>query len=718
MTTKINKDEKSNEDSFKSFINQIKDINLTDINQDKINQIKLFLSQIFKYTIKINIINFPSFYEYFQSVFIFILKLLNKKNKDITLYVLEEISFLLSNLKSQEILNYIYSNKHFINTIGTRMNILDILISVSYQDNDRKEELLISQVNLMKSIILKLDSETIIEFYDSNINQFPILQKSLFLYDYPEQMIRATIKNILLLITKIKNKQLVCYLTSFPVALYYPIIIYKLKDFILQLNKIKLDKNTNIYEYLEENHGELFDTILYLNDILLCNINNISFVLINCLLNEIIFPLLNIIRTKNNGKISMANAIYILCLFIFYFKNAFIIDIICFFLFQENIPLNLFEILTKYDYKDNNIHFIEDLNYLIKNINDADINDIRWKRNADFIKKDIGLDLYTGVIEKDNNYHYFKDCLINIKNEKKEEVKNDIFRRIREMLFSQDDSIIIFVSLLLYNVIYYYFNYFKNDNNNSDYKIDCDKNDNSESIGKNKIRNSEISKNNLKQISKKSINIIASLKNDFELNIFNDKAIFNPFLLSFFNISDINNNENSTLFCSLLKSLKSKKLFRISTNEIILNIIKFLIQIHLTKKGFTITEIDILKSNIIDILKDKISNINLLIKNEKCENLSYYNTLESYNYYKSEIFDTKIKDLMKLYYILVPIYHLDKNENIPFSLKENKTSNHKFRNHMINIFLLLDILEVIKIKNNNNNKKLNDKKNILAPFEV
>ena len=160
-----------------------------------------------------------------------------------------------------------------------------------------------------------------------------------------------------------------------------------------------------------------------------------------------------------------------------------------------------------------------------------------------------------------------------------------------------------------------------------------------------------------------------------ELNIFNDKTIYNPFLLPFFNIIDINNNENPNLFLSLLKSLKSKKLFRIITNEIILNLIKFLIQIYFLKKNYNITEMEILISNIIDILKEEFSNINLLIKNEKCGNFCYYNAIESYSYYKSELFETKIKDLMKLYYILVPYFYLDKNEKIPFSFKEDKTAN-------------------------------------------
>ncbi len=410
----------------------------------------------------------------------------------------------------------------------------------------------------MKSIVLKIKLKTINYFYDSDINQFPILNKSIFLYDYSEYIVRAAIKNILLLITKIKNKKLICYLTSFPVALYYPIIIYKFKDSISQLNSITLSNKITIYENLEEKHSELFDTILYLNDILLCNIKNINFVLINCLLNEIIFPLFNIVLSKKEEKISLTNTIYILSLLIFYIKNDFIVNLICFFLFQEKIPLNLFNEIKKYKYKDNNIHFMSDINKLIKNISDADINDINWKRNADFIRKNIGLDLYTGIIEKDNNYHLFKNYL-NEKNkkDKDKEINNELFPVIKELFTSKDDSIIINISLLLYNTIYYYYNYFKHYNNNENMS---DNQVNDEIQGMNKIRNSEISNNNLRNLNKINIknNNKTTIKTKNDFNIFNNKVIFNQFLLLFFDISEVKVDNRTTLFNLSLKLLKNK----------------------------------------------------------------------------------------------------------------------------------------------------------------
>ena len=697
----INKEEeKSNIYNFKSFIKQLKEIDLNEINKEKIEFIKLTLSQIFKYSLKIDIKNYKHFFEKFQKVLEIIVKLFNINNNDVRLCILEELYFLLSNIKTQDFANYLYSTKFYINSFGMRMNILDIFISIGCKDYSRKEEFLNTQVNLMKSIVLKLDEKTVNYFYDSDINQFGILEKSLFLYDYNEYMVRAAVKNILLLITKIKNTQLTCYLTSFPVALYYPIIIYKLKDSISQLDQLDLNNKANIDEYLEEKHSELFDTILYINDILLCNITNINFVLINCLTNEIIFPLFNIILSKKKEKISLTNTIYILSLFIFYIKNAFVIDLICFFLFREKIPVNLFEIIKKYNYVDNNKYFMSDINSLIKNISEADINDLKWKRNADFIKKNIGLDLYTGVIEKDNNYHFFRNYFIE-KNKKEKEIKNGIFQTIKELFTTKDDSIIINISLLLYNTIYYYYNYFKKYKKN-------DELENNDIIGLNKIRHTEISTNNLKDLNMNYNNALLNKNNKTllitkkEFNIFNKEAAFNPFLSPFFNIIENKINEEPTLFTLLLKLLKNEKIYRISTNELILNIIKFLLQIYLPRKNYSLTEILLLKNKINMALKEEISKLKLLMQN--IPNLCYYYAMESHSYYKSEIFDNKLKDLMKLYYILVPFNYLEQCDKIPLSLKEDKKSEDVFRNHMINIYLLLDIISLFEEKNKKNNK--------------
>ena len=713
------KDNEANSDNFKSLIGQLTHIyTKKNFNKNIIDKMKGILKKIIDCILRIkNLSKSKDFYENLQCLLQVLNNFIDNEDEDICFCILEAINDLIINEKNEEILKYIYSVKYNIKDQDNTSNILDKLISLDYEN---KEEKLNLQVSFMKSLVLKLDHKTIFYFYDNQINQFTILSKSLYLYDHSDNMIKAVINNILLLITKINEPSLQCYLTSFPVALFYPKIIYIFKNLISQLNFNDIGKDENINKYFEEKHEEIINTVLYINDILLCELKNINFVLINCLLNEIIFPLFNIIiNSTKNVKVSIVHAIYILSFMIFHIKNEFIVDLISYFLFQENIPLIIYEKIKNYTFKEINNKFISDINKIIKFIDDADINDIEWKRNADYIKKDIGLDLSTGKVEKDNNYSFFRDFFKNFNYKKEKMVKNEIFSMIQVLLTAKDENIIINVNLLIYNVIDYYFNYFKNIKNKKDMEEDEDtiyneNSENSETLGKNKVRNSEFCNNNLKILNNNINN--KSKKDSF---IINDKTLFNPFLLTYFIVPDNegkNNSNNKTIFDQLLQLIKNDKNYHICTNEIMLNIIKLLIKISFIKQQYSSRSIKNLNSLFVNYLKEEINKVKLL-SNAECNNYLYYSTIAAYNYYITDTIETKVNDLLKFYYIIIPFTYFDKIDDIPISLKEDKTDYNLLRNHMIKIFLFIDIIQMI------NSKKIgiinmNNKNNKFGPFEV
>ena len=584
-------------------------------------------------------------FSYLKNIIHIIDSFINKKKRELTLSILQEICFLLANIKSKKILSEIFSfQNNIIDEQGINMNIFDKLISIN--DFNKNEEFLEHQINLMKSLILKLDSESILFFYKNEINYFPILSKSLLLYDYPDDMIHGAIHNILLLITKNNNKSLNEYLISFPVALYYPIIIFDLKKIISELNFIFV-KEKNIFEFFEEKHEKLCDIVLYINDILLCNISNINFILINCLLNEIIFPLFNIIMSKTKENISAINAIYTFSFFVYYIKNDFIIDIISYFLLNNQIPYIFFEKIKKYKYKEINDEFLKDIISLIKNINDADINDQIWKRNADKIKESIGIDLSTGNRCQDNNFDFFKNLMINIQKNQKNDIdfiENEIFVFLKELMSSDDENIILNSFILLYNIL----NYYKN----------CD------------------------------------LKSN----------LFNPFLLLFI---DFTKNCNSIKYINdidmvkiILNLIKKRNKFRIFTNELILNTLLLLIKIFCTEKHFFPRATYNLIKEIKSILKEEINNLKLIL-NDESDFLPLNNIFFIYKYFTTQTFDSKILEIMKSYYILtIPFLHSEKNDGIPFYLKEEKSKSNILNNILLNIFLLLEITQINNNKNN------------------
>ena len=660
--------------------------------RNETRKLKSELNNIFNILINSEISQFSEFASlYLKNIINILFDFISKNNKDTTLCIMQEIYFLLSNIKSKELLKFIFScqskNEQEIN-----MNIFDKLISIN--DFNENEEFLNIQINLMKSLVLKLDSELILFFYKEEINFFPILTKSLLLYDHPDSMLRSVVYNILLLITKNKNKSLNNYLSSFPVALYYPNIIYNLKNIISQLNFVHI-KEQNISEYFEERHEELYDSVLYINDILLCDIENINFILINCLLNEIIFPLFNIITSKTKENISVINAIYILSFFVYYIKNDFIINIISFFLINENIPSIFYEKIKKYKFNQLSTQFLQDINYLIKNIIDADVNDSIWKRNSDFIINDIGIDLSLGNKLKENNFDFFKEMMINIKENKCNDIdfiQNEILVCNCELMSSIDENIILNIIILYYNVINYYMNLFKNNFSNN--------NNEANNSNQNDRENRKIYKINDK--NKNYIN--------------NNQTLFNPFLSSFINFTKIKSNiNNKNLLKIISKIIKKRNKFRIFTTELIMNTLLLLIKIFCFENNNYITrEVYNLIKDIKIILKEETNNLKNIL-NTETENFPFNIIFDIYKYHINQTFDSKLLDIMKSYYMLIiPFMHLEKNSKIPLPLMEEKPNENNIRTHLINIFLFIEFIDLI----NNKSNKTEDLFNVFNIFNI
>ena len=108
-----------------------------------------------------------------------------------------------------------------------------------------------------------MNIETLNYFYDHNINQFPILTKSLSLYNYKDPLIRNVVKNIFLAIIKIENQNLREFLISFPINLYYSNIIFQLKNSIISLCFVDFGDNdgSKAFSKLQKEHDFIIDII-------------------------------------------------------------------------------------------------------------------------------------------------------------------------------------------------------------------------------------------------------------------------------------------------------------------------------------------------------------------------------------------------------------------------------------------------------------------------
>ena len=661
---------------------------------------------------------------------------LDKGNQQISFAILECIYILLTNIQNTGLIFYLYSTKYTTKIPGEYLNIIDKIISI---DITKREEFLTYQVNFIKSLSLKLNIDCIEFFYNKHKNQFPILHRAFSLYNHKDAMIRSAVKNIFLTILKIQDEHLRRFITSFPNNIYYPNIIFQLRNIIIRLciiNFIDEKNSKNPINKFRNEHDNLIDYMYYISDILLLNIENINFILINCILNEIILPLFKTIISKKEEKISVVFALYILTLFVAIVKNKFINDVISYFLFEEKISKNLVEKMEEFEFKAINQSLMSCVDFLIVNNKIADVNDEQWKTIKNLMSDICGIDLSTGFIVKENNYDIIKNIIYGddtYYNKKYDTlINNEIFGTIKLLLTARDDSILLILNLLIYCVISYYKEINKNeevnivninnDNDNSENRINNKEKkliDINEIESKNKINqnnnivnniniennlinnfNTEIKKNNINIINddiidkiqdelfddeekNDNVNNIAESEDKIEINNNIDNNKYNILDKNFFKL-DLNNP--NILFNLLLKLFLIPRNLRSITNEIIL----FNISILLTISKIQDKEIYIKKVK--EIFKAEINKLrNLLNTDKNLKQYTYISSVKAMEQYVNPK-DKKIKDLMTSPFILIPIIYLDEETDVPKNFKEIKYKHQMLSVYIMNILILYDVL--------------------------
>ena len=594
--------------------------------------------------------NLKEYHEYFQQLDFLTLfnDFIEIDNAQIGLAFLSLINFLIINIKNKDMLKYIFETKFKTQIEGIRMNLIDKIISL---DTKNDEEYLTQQINFMKSLSLKLDIDNLKYFYNSDINQFQILTKSLSLFKYSNSLIRVVVKNIFLNIIKIQNKNLREFLTSFPINIYYSNIIFNLKNSIVSLFDIDFenDIDSKVINKLKNEHDIIIDTILYINDLFSLNIDKVNFILINSLLNEIIFPLISILIDKNQHMKKIYQSLYILCLILYKIKNKFLSIVISHFLFNDKIPNNISAKLSNQTLEKVDRNLMEDTNFLIANYLYADVNDGIWQNIKNLMKRINGVDLSTGETDINNLYDFIKNNIM--KKNQNEKNDNKIFKAIKELFICNEEDIILILNLIIYCYIKSYKNFEEKKNKDED--------DNNFSLINNKKQQN----------------------NFFNLDLYDEKS----------------NNIINMLFNFII----SNKIYKLATYEIIIDNIRNFTNIILEKnnneKSKKLIQIKLLK--LFDDQYDKIKAFQSKNSNLNKYIFEYYN--KAYDYFiKNE--DQKINDLIILPNILIPNIFVEKYD-FPEYLKEDKF----IKNHIFNILYINNIIHEI-MDNKKNKIKSND----------
>ena len=236
------------------------------------------------------------------------LYLSNLDNRNINLQIIKSFSLLILNVSSPQTIYYIFSN-NFINQILTN----------DFEKYD--EEFVSHYVNFLKSLTCKLDTTIIQFFFHKHYNSFPLCAAALKLYNYPDSMIKNTVRNIVLALLKLKYDPIIEYFCTLPAISYFPFLSLSIRDLILKLNE-EIMSDDPAFVGLHSVQDDIIIDILYFQDIFSLGIVKISNLLTNSLFYYTILPLLcGSLISVSRPKIAISTSLYVLTLLFDYIQD-------------------------------------------------------------------------------------------------------------------------------------------------------------------------------------------------------------------------------------------------------------------------------------------------------------------------------------------------------------------------------------------------------------
>ena len=122
----------------------------------------------------------------------------------------------------------------------------------TFKDDD---ELCDYFVNFLKSMVLRLDNETINFFFNDRLQTFPLLSATMTLYSSRDHLVRTSVRSILLQIFAIENPEMQGMFPMLPFCAFYANLACHLRDLWLQI-EIKIEQIT------PEDKGKSIDPVI------------------------------------------------------------------------------------------------------------------------------------------------------------------------------------------------------------------------------------------------------------------------------------------------------------------------------------------------------------------------------------------------------------------------------------------------------------------------
>ncbi|GBG33258.1 Protein CLEC16A-like [Hondaea fermentalgiana] len=214
------------------------------------------------------------------------LGLLDQPNCSTTLKVqiIQSVSILVQNIRSEISLYYTLSNNH-VNRL------------ISHKFDFTNEEILGHYISFLKTLSLRLNKNTIQFFFNDRLHTFPLFEEATKFFDHPEGMVRTAVRTITLNVFRVDDPIMLRFLLEGPAVHYIEKVVRYIHQRCRRLHLLLVraglpEPDKRLPLKLEVALTEQQDHMLYLEDILSLNIDGMEDTVVNAAMAYLFLPLL------------------------------------------------------------------------------------------------------------------------------------------------------------------------------------------------------------------------------------------------------------------------------------------------------------------------------------------------------------------------------------------------------------------------------------------
>ncbi|KAJ6673150.1 PROTEIN TRANSPARENT TESTA 9 [Salix viminalis] len=297
-------------DELRYFIDQLQKVQIVNnVNKDFVIEALRSISELITYGDQHD----SNYFEFFMErqvmgEFVRILKV--SRTVSISRQLLQTMSIMIQNLKSEHAIYYMFSNEH--------INFL-----ITYAFDFRNEELLSYYISFLRAISAKLDKNTIslfVKTQNEEVVSFPLYVEAIRFAFHEENMIRTAVRALTLNVYHVGDEFVNRFIVKAPHADYFSSLLTFFRKQCIDLNGLvsetlknpDSDTTTAILAAVDEIEDDLY----YISDVISAGIPDVGRLITDNILQLLILPLLLPslqLDAANDIQIGAITSLYLLC---------------------------------------------------------------------------------------------------------------------------------------------------------------------------------------------------------------------------------------------------------------------------------------------------------------------------------------------------------------------------------------------------------------------